>query len=65
MSGTLTLAHPAPGAARGHPVALVTPANAPSLAVLGRLGFGFETMMRLPGSDKALQLMTLALNKDT
>ncbi|WDS36109.1 GNAT family N-acetyltransferase [Pseudoxanthomonas sp.] len=46
-------------------LAIVSPTNAPSLAVLGKLGFRFETMTRLPGGEKDLQLLTLALNKDT
>ncbi|SEK73225.1 Protein N-acetyltransferase, RimJ/RimL family [Pseudoxanthomonas sp. GM95] len=45
-------------------LAIVSPANAPSQAVLGKLGFGFETMTQLPGTDKALQLYSIDLQKD-
>ena len=64
-AGRAVIAHARDTLAMPRLLAIVSPANAPSLAVLGKLGFVFETMTRLPGSDRDLQLMTLALNKDT
>ena len=37
-------------------VAIVTPANAPSLRLLACLGFRYERMVTLPGDDAALEL---------
>lgn len=41
--------------------AIVQPDNAASLRVLDRLGFAFDRMVRMPGEDRDIQLMTVAL----
>jgi len=42
--------------------AIVQPDNPASLRVLGRLGFVLERMVRLPGGDRDLHLMGVALD---
>jgi RimJ/RimL family protein N-acetyltransferase len=46
-------------------LAIVHAGHTASEAVLAKLGFGFETMMWLPGIDHELQLFSIALQKDT
>ncbi len=64
-AGRAVLAHARDALAMPRLLAIVSPANAPSLAVLGKLGFGFETMTRLPGAEKELRLFSIDLQKDT
>lgn len=46
-------------------LAIVHAGHVASEAVLGKLGFGFETMLWLPGIDHELQLFSIDLQKDT
>lgn len=45
-------------------LALVSPGNTASLAVLDRLGFTFETMTQLPGVDHVLRQFSITLHEE-
>jgi RimJ/RimL family protein N-acetyltransferase len=55
------IAHAARDVGLKRVVAIATPDNAGSLKVLYKLGMTFERSIRLPGEDKDLSLLTLAL----
>jgi len=64
-AGRAVLAHACDTLKLSQVLAIVHAGHAASEAVLAKLGFGFETMVRLPGIDHELQLFSIALQKDT
>ncbi len=43
--------------------AIVSPANAASIGLIGKLGLTFERLITMPGEDKVIQLHSVALHR--
>lgn len=45
-------------------IAIISPENAASISLIGKLGFDFEKMHRMPGDDKDIGIYGKSLNKN-
>ncbi len=57
------LAHARDDLALNHICAIVAPGNAPSIALVERLGLEFKGMITMPGEDKAVRLYNISLDR--